>query len=194
MNRPVLWALPVFALIVAAYCLGRFGQTGEATSVPRTSHDDRARLAAPREYRSATKPRSDLSNRGRTERGNADEEIREAAARQTYELEKEKRQLEIQINTLFRMQGEELTKYAASLSEPNSALPSHYERYQAAHLDLQALEAVDIEPNDLRVTRAKLAIENIEGDVKDSVGVLQEILQTQLELIDGQLERLNEFR
>lgn len=114
------------------------------------------------------------------------------AQMQLFEREKEKRQLEIQIKTLLRLENDDLIKYAAGLNLPDSGVAALYEQYQAAKQGISAMQATGLGERHPQIVMAQVSLSKLEEDLRASVVVLREILETQLNLVDGQLEKLNE--
>ena len=109
-----------------------------------------------------------------------------------FEKTKAKQQLEIQIKTLLRLKGDEQLRYAAGLNLPDNGTPAIYKQYQDMMKDLARIRAAGLGKNHPNVRMAEISLKELEEDLKNAVTVLQEILQTQLQLVDGQLQHMKE--
>lgn len=122
--------------------------------------------------------------------GQSEEQILNSAKRERFEHEKEKRTLEIQIKQLLRLKSEELMKFAAGLNLPDSGVPDLYKRWLDANRNMHALLVSGLGRKHPEVLMAAQVQTKLEEDTRDAVVILQDLLQTKLELVDGELEEL----
>ena len=88
--------------------------------------------------------------------------------------------------------GVEAAKYAAGLDLPDSGVAGLYEQYRSAQRGISTMWASGVGRKHPQVEMANVNLKKLEEDLGDSVVVLQEVLQTQLSLVDGQLEKLKD--
>lgn len=124
--------------------------------------------------------------------GRSEEDIFNVATRNLYELEREKEQLEIQINRLLKLASDELIRYAAGLQLVENGVPKLYEEYQAAQRDLDTMQASGLGAKHPDVVMRRLTAENFKKDLNNAVVDLREILQKRIELISSRVEKMNE--
>ncbi len=124
--------------------------------------------------------------------GLSEERILQTAQMEEYQREKEKQQLEIQIKTLLRLNNDELMKYAAGLNLPNNGVPALYAGFQAGMRGITTARASGLGEKHPQIQMAKIGQAELGKDLKGAVVVLQEILQTQLQLVDSQLQKMKE--
>lgn len=130
--------------------------------------------------------------RGSGQMGRGEEEILRIAQMQLFEREKEKRGLEIQIKTLLRLDSEDLRKYAAGLGLPDSVVPAMHNQFMAGKRSMAAMAASGLGAKHPSIAMAKISQDALKVDLDQQVVVLQEVLQTQLNLVDSKLDKLSE--
>ncbi|MEO1837355.1 MAG: polysaccharide biosynthesis tyrosine autokinase [Akkermansiaceae bacterium] len=130
--------------------------------------------------------------RGSGQMGRGEEEILRIAQMQLFEREKEKRGLEIQIKTLLRLDSEDLRKYAAGLGLPDSVVPAMHSQFMAGKRSMAAMAASGLGAKHPSIAMAKISQDALKVDLDQQVVVLQEVLQTQLNLVDSKLDKLSE--
>jgi capsular exopolysaccharide synthesis family protein len=111
---------------------------------------------------------------------------------QLFEREKEKRGLEIQIKTLLRLDSEELMRYAAGLGLPDSVVPEMHKQFMAGKRNMAAMAASGLGVKHPSIAMAQISQDALKVDLDQQVVVLQEVLQTQLNLVDSKLDKLSE--
>jgi succinoglycan biosynthesis transport protein ExoP len=130
--------------------------------------------------------------RGSGQMGRGEEEILRIAQLQLFEREKEKRGLEIQIKTLLRLDSEELMRYAAGLGLPDSVVPEMHKQFMAGKRNMAAMAASGLGVKHPSIAMAQISQDALKVDLDQQVVVLQEVLQTQLNLVDSKLAKLGE--
>jgi capsular exopolysaccharide synthesis family protein len=130
--------------------------------------------------------------RGSGQMGRGEEEILRIAQLQLFEREKEKRGLEIQIKTLLRLNSEELMRYAAGLGLPDSVVPEMHKQFMAGKRNMAAMAASGLGVKHPSIAMAQISQDALKVDLDQQVVVLQEVLQTQLNLVDSKLAKLGE--
>jgi hypothetical protein len=124
--------------------------------------------------------------------GQAEEELLTLAKRQEYEMKKERQELNIQIQTLLRLEDEELMEYARGLSLPDNGVPKLHEEYQRSVRDIATMRASGLGAKHPQVEMMKTAAEGLKNDLQKAVVNLQQILEYQLQLVDGRLQEMQE--
>ena len=124
--------------------------------------------------------------------GRSEEEILRIAQREEYEKKKEKQQLEIQIKTLLRLENDELMEYARGLNLPDNGVPKLHEKFQDQLRLISGLRASGLGGKHPQVLTAIAMANDLKTDLDKQVIILQEILQTQLQLVNSQLQEMNE--
>ncbi len=122
--------------------------------------------------------------------GQSEEEILKMAVMQQFEHEKAKRQLENQINQLVSLKNEELMNFAEGLKLPGSAVPELHRAWMAGKRSIATMEASGLGRKHPNIRMALIAQDKLEEDLRAAVVTLKDLLRTQLELVDGQLENL----
>ncbi len=126
--------------------------------------------------------------------GRSEEVLYELAERQLYEQEAERDQLENQVKTLAKLDSEELMKYAAGLNLPQNGVTKLYEEFIESERELVNLQGSGLGEEHPNVAMLKLNNAEKRKDLDRAVASLREILKTQMELVDGRLERMRKVR
>jgi len=111
------------------------------------------------------------------------------AARNYTKLEQEKIQLESQIETLLKYDGNQLMNYVGSLNLPDNIIPSLLPQYQEARREFEGMKSQGLgsrHPN--MISQAKV-LSGMEQDLTEAVANLRESLKAKLELAKEQLAR-----
>jgi succinoglycan biosynthesis transport protein ExoP len=114
----------------------------------------------------------------------------ESAAKAYVELEQEKIQLESQIETLLKYDGQQLMNYAAGLSLPDNIIPVLLPQYQEAKRMYEGMKSQGRgERHPMMISQATM-IEGMEKDLTEAATNLRETLKAKLGLAQEQLARL----
>jgi succinoglycan biosynthesis transport protein ExoP len=114
----------------------------------------------------------------------------ESAAKAYVELEQEKIQLESQIETLLKYDGQQLMNYAAGLSLPDNIIPVLLPQYQEAKRSYDGMKSQGRgERHPMMISQATM-IEGMEKDLTEAAMNLRETLKAKLGLAQEQLARL----
>jgi capsular exopolysaccharide synthesis family protein len=114
----------------------------------------------------------------------------ESAAKAYVDLEQEKIQLESQIETLLRYDGQQLMNYASGLSLPDNIIPVLLPQYQDAKRQYDAMKSQGRgERHPMMISQATM-LEGMERDLTEAVANLRETLKAKLSLAQEQLARL----
>ena len=114
----------------------------------------------------------------------------ESAARAYIDLERDKIQLESQIETLLKYDGPQLLNYAAGLSLPDNVIPVLQPRFQDAKREFEALKSSGLGERHPTIVAQASIIEGMERELVEAVANLRETLKAQLALSKEQLSRL----
>ncbi|WP_193212432.1 GumC family protein [Luteolibacter marinus] len=114
----------------------------------------------------------------------------ESAARAYEELEREKIQLESQIETLLKYDGPQLMNYASGLSLPDNVIPVLLPRFQDAKRDYETMKSSGLGERHPKVVAQLSMVDSMEHDLIEAVANLRDTLKAQLELAKEQLSRL----
>lgn len=127
---------------------------------------------------------------GRTELGQDVVGLLDVFQKEQYEMEREKDQLKTQIKTLLRLNAEEMIRYAAGLNFPDNGVPNLHKQYQREVRALEGLRASGLDANHPEVKEKSAAVEQLKTELIEAVVALRDILQTQLELVEGRLAEM----
>ncbi len=111
------------------------------------------------------------------------------AARNYTKLEQDKIQLESQIETLLKYDGNQLMNYVGTLNLSDNIIPSLLPQYQAAKREFEGMKSSGLgERHPAMVQQAKV-LAGMEQDLTEAVANLRESLKAKLELAKEQLTR-----
>jgi polysaccharide biosynthesis transport protein len=114
----------------------------------------------------------------------------ETAAREFDRLDREKIQLESQIETLLKYDGPQLMNYAAGLSLPDNIIPSLLPQYQTAKRDYDSAKSSGLGEKHPKMVSMATNLTGMEQNLVEAVANLRETLKAKLELSKEQLSRL----
>jgi succinoglycan biosynthesis transport protein ExoP len=114
----------------------------------------------------------------------------ESVARAYDELDREKIQLESQIETLLKYDGPQLMNYAAGLSLPDNVIPVLLPQYQEAKREYESAKSSGLGERHPRMVSLATNLTGMEQDLVEAVANLRETLKAKLELSKEQLTRL----
>ncbi len=114
----------------------------------------------------------------------------ESVARAYDELDREKIQLESQIETLLKYDGPQLMTYASGLSLPDNIIPVLLPQFQAAEREYQAMKSSGYGELHPKMVQLSTNLKAMEEDLVEAVANLRETLKAKLELSKEQLSRL----
>ena len=114
----------------------------------------------------------------------------EDAGRAYIELEREKIQLESQIETLLKYDGPQLMNYASGLSLPDNVIPVLLPQFREAKREYESLKTSGLGERHPTIISHATMIEGMEADLIESVANLRETLKAKLSLAKEQLSRL----
>jgi polysaccharide biosynthesis transport protein len=118
----------------------------------------------------------------------------ESAAREYDRLDREKIQLESQIETLLKYDGQQLMTYAAGLSLPDNVIPVLLPQYQERKREFESAKSSGLGERHPKMVSLATNLEAMEQDLVEAVANLRETLKAKLELSKEQLERLKSRR
>jgi len=105
-------------------------------------------------------------------------------------LEQDKIQLESQIETLLKYDGEQLMNYAGGLSLPDNVIPTLLPQFQEQQRNFEGLKSSGLGAKHPTVEGQAAILARMEQDLVEAVGNLRETLKAKLELAKEQLLRL----
>ncbi len=114
----------------------------------------------------------------------------ENAAKAYMELEQDRIQLESQIETLLKYDGEQLMNYAGGLSLPDNIIPTLLPQYQEQKREFEGLKSSGLGRKHPLVQGQEAIIKKMEQDLVEAVANLRETLKAKLELAKEQASRL----
>lgn len=114
----------------------------------------------------------------------------ESAARKYAELDQEKIQLESQIETLLKYDGQQLMNYAAGLSLPDNVIPVLLPQFQEAKVEYESLKSSGLGERHPDIVSRASRLDGMEQNLVEAVANLRETLKAKLELAKEQLSRL----
>lgn len=107
-------------------------------------------------------------------------------------LQQDKVQLESQVETLLKYDGDQLMNYASGLSLPDNILPKLLPQYQEQKREFEALKSSGLARNHPTMEAQQKALESMERDVVDATANLRETLKAKLELKKEEVARLED--
>lgn len=114
----------------------------------------------------------------------------ENAAKAYMELEQDRIQLESQIETLLKYDGEQLMNYAGGLSLPDNIIPTLLPQYQEKKREFEGMKSSGLGRKHPLVEGQEAILRNMEQDLVEAVANLRETLKAKLELAKEQASRL----
>ena len=114
----------------------------------------------------------------------------EVAAREYNRLDREKIQLESQIETLLKYDGPQLMNYAAGLNLPQNAIPEKLPLLQEAKREFDALKSSGLGQGHPDLVAKGRELNAMEAEVGQEVAELRDTLKAKLELTKEQVSRL----
>ncbi|MCW1926201.1 von Willebrand factor type A domain-containing protein [Luteolibacter arcticus] len=114
----------------------------------------------------------------------------ESASRAYTQLEQDKIQLESQIETLLKYDGDQLLSYASGIDLPDNIVPVLRPQLEEAKREHQSLKRQGLAENDPKMRASSQMIDGMEKDVADSVSNLRETLKAKVALSNEQLASL----
>ena len=118
----------------------------------------------------------------------------EVAAREYNRLDREKIQLESQIETLLKYDGPQLMNYAAGLNLPQNAIPEKLPLLQEAKREFDALKNSGLGQGHPDLVAKGRELNAMEAEVGQEVAELRDTLKAKLELTKEQVSRLRNQR
>ena len=119
----------------------------------------------------------------------ADDEAKAAAASYA-ELSKQRILLQNQIETLLKLDGDQLMGHVAGLQLPDNTIRTLHPRYLEAKRTLDALKIGGLGDAHPTVKQQRETIDGLREDLNEGVVALRETLRAQLELATEQMKRL----
>lgn len=105
-------------------------------------------------------------------------------------LEQDKIQLESQIETLLKYDGEQLMNYASGLSLPDNVIPTLLPQFQEQKREFEGLKSSGLGAKHPSIQGQAAILERMQQDLVEAVTNLREILKAKLELAKEQALRL----
>ena len=125
--------------------------------------------------------------------GNTDETMYRRAQEKFDQLERSKDQLKIQIRKLIETKNKDLIRTAAGLELPENQVTVYYTAYRTTEEQILAMMASGLGEKHPEIVatkrRSKQALDNAEKELV----VLKEVLQTRLNLVEKQVERMKQM-
>lgn len=119
-------------------------------------------------------------------------ELRQLAEKQLYEAEREKDQLEFQINRLLAVKDEDLPSIAAEL--PDVGFREAYNKYEEARIELKAAEASGLDSKSRDILMREARIEVLRKGLEKRAVNARESLKHRLAIIQGRVQKMREVR
>ena len=119
-------------------------------------------------------------------------ELRQLAEKQLYEAEREKDQLEFQINKLLAVKDEDLPSIAAEL--PDVGFREAYNKYEEAKSELQTAKASGLGSKHPDILMRKTRIEELRKGLEKRAVNARESLKHRLAIIQGRVKKMREVR
>ncbi|MEO5712458.1 MAG: von Willebrand factor type A domain-containing protein [Luteolibacter sp.] len=127
-------------------------------------------------------------------RTKGDNQGAQSAQETFHQLEQEKMQLESQINSLLKYDGDQLIVYAAGLNLPDNNIKNLYPQYLESNLRLSRLKTSGMGDNHPTVKAAKEQIEEMKRQLDEGVVNLRATLQAQLNMAGDRLKSVEMAR
>ena len=118
--------------------------------------------------------------------------LRQLAAKQLYEAEREKDQLEFQINKLLAVKDKDLPSIAAEL--PDVGFREAYNKYEEAKRELQVARASGLSEKHPDILMRKTRIEELRKGLEKRAVNVRESLKHRLALLQGRVKKMRELR
>ena len=97
----------------------------------------------------------------------------------------------IQIKHLYALKGSDLVLYATGLDLPENHVTYYHSQYKEARAEKRTLSGEGLNPDDDKLVAIEQQINQLEEFMQDEITSLKTNLQTKLELIDRQIERMD---
>ncbi|MGE9267428.1 MAG: GumC family protein [Verrucomicrobiales bacterium] len=125
--------------------------------------------------------------------GQDETDILKRSKLQLEDLKTSKNQLEIQIKRLLDTESDDLIRTAAGLDLPENQVAALYTQYKENIRQIDNMQAQGLGPNHPEVLMLKKNAENLMIDARKEVVNLKEVLNTKLNLVDRQVERMHQM-
>jgi len=124
--------------------------------------------------------------------GRSEEQMYQDAQRRLEELKQNRDRLKIQINKLVQTSSEEMIPTAAGLELPENQVSDFYSQYLATNREIDDATAQGFGPNHPTLQSLRKRSINLMRDAEGAVTSLKDVLNTKINLIDRQVERMEE--
>ncbi|MDB4354008.1 polysaccharide biosynthesis tyrosine autokinase [Akkermansiaceae bacterium] len=124
--------------------------------------------------------------------GQTEEIMYQNAQQRLDQLEQDRDRLKIQIDKLVKTSPEELIPTAAGLELPENQVSVLYNQYQEATREIDTSTAQGLGPNHPTVVSLRKRASNLMRDAGSAVASLKDVLNTRINLVDRQVERMKE--
>ena len=125
--------------------------------------------------------------------GQAEEAMYRQAQEKLDKLEQDRNQLQIQIRKLIDTPNDDLIRTAAGLDLPENQVTTYYTAHRTAEEHVDAMIASGLGPNHPEVKATKHRAANALENAGKEVVSLKEVLETRLNLVDKQVERMEQM-